>query len=73
MTEKERMVYALKVWWVTYGMAPVSSEELLDNEVIHGGFIWDDAIREKLLTEDHFSMALTQKAIDLIKEFQHGH
>jgi len=69
----DRMVFTLQVWWVTYGMSAVCCMELLDNNEIASGFIWQDAQNDGYIKSGNDTYALTQKALDLIKEYDYGH
>lgn len=73
MNMDDRMITALRVWWIAFGMDGVSSDKLLQIEAIHGGFIWSAAAADGILTRINGELALTQKALDLIKEYDHGH
>jgi len=70
----KRMILGLQVWWLTFGMDKVHSDNLMDIDAIHGGFVWADAVEDGILSKATYNKyALTQKALDLIKEYQHEH
>ena len=74
MNKNERMVLGLQVWWLTFGMGYVDTMKLMEIDAILGGFVWKNAMEDGILTERTAKgLALTQKALDLIKEYQHGH
>ncbi len=69
----DRKILGLRVWWITFGMDEVYANSLMQIEAIHGGFIWSEAEVDGILHRGHNGYALTQKAVDLIKEYDHGH
>lgn len=74
MSDKEEMMLGLQVWWVTFGMNKVSTDELIEINAIYSGFIWESAVGDGVLSKhDYGNFALTPKAITLIKEYEHGH
>lgn len=73
MNSTERMILGLQVWWITFGMDEVAPEKLMEIEAIHGGFVWHEAADNRILSSVLGKYALTQKALDLIKEYDHGH
>jgi hypothetical protein len=73
MDSKEGRAMGLKVWWLTFGMDLVEVEELLENELIGGGFSWSRACEAGILRRDKGCYSLTPKAIEVIKEYDHGH
>lgn len=74
MNSHERMIFALQLWWLTFGMDEVHTDKLRDIYAIQSGFIWSEAIKDGILSKATYNVyALTPKALDLIREYEHGH